>query len=163
MITHGEYAIIFAMEFLSAKWLWLYAGAFLMLAEIMAPGFVIFFFGLAAVTVGAIMFVLPESLALAFTWQLGLFSLFSILYLVLLRRYVKTVFLGDTDNSQALASEYVGRLGKVTELVRPEMPGRVMLGDAEWNAAANERLEAGTEVRVVRQENLTMVVERLGA
>ena len=28
----------------SCAWLWLYAGLFLMLAEILAPGFVIFFF-----------------------------------------------------------------------------------------------------------------------
>lgn len=151
------------MEFLSAKWLWLYAGAFLMLAEIMAPGFVIFFFGLAAATIGALMFVLPASFEFTLAWQLGLFSFFSIVYLVALRRYMKTVFLGDTAETKAIASEYVGRLGKVTEVVRPEVPGRIMLGDSEWNAIADERLEVGVEVRVVRQENLTMVVKRLDA
>ena len=34
------------MDFLAARWLWLYAGAILMLAELMAPGFVVFFFGI---------------------------------------------------------------------------------------------------------------------
>ena len=148
------------MDFLAAKWLWLYAGAFLMLAELMAPGFVVFFFGLAAATVGLAMFVLPEAFHLTPTWQVALFSFFSILYLVTLRRYVKSVFLGDTDASKA-TDEYVGRLAKVTETVRPEAPGRVMLGDAEWTAVASERLDPGTEVKVVGRKNLTLEVKRV--
>lgn len=149
------------MDFLSAKWLWLYAGSFLMLAEIMAPGFVIFFFGLAAATIGALLFVLPPAFELTLTWQLALFSFFSILYLVTLRRYVKSVFLGDTAEQQALQSEYVGRLGKVVEVIRPEAPGRILLGDSEWTASADARLEPGTEVKVVDQQNLTLKVVAL--
>ena len=148
------------MDFLAAKWLWLCAGAFLMLAELMAPGFVVFFFGLAASTVGVVMFVLPDAFHLTPTWQIALFSLFSILYLVTLRRYVKSVFLGDSDESKA-TDEYVGRLAKVTETVRPETPGRVMLGDAEWTAVASERLDPGTEVKVTGRKNLTLEVERV--
>ena len=148
------------MDFLAAKWLWLYAGAFLMLAELMAPGFVVFFFGLAAATVGLVMFALPEAFHLTPTWQVALFSFFSILYLVTLRRYVKSVFLGDTDESKA-TDEYVGRLAKVTETVRPEAPGRVMLGDAEWTAVASERLDPGTEVKVTGRKNLTLEVVRV--
>ena len=53
------------MDFLAAKWIWLYIGAFLMLAEIMAPGFVIFFFGLAAATIGLLLFVLPSGFELS--------------------------------------------------------------------------------------------------
>ena len=41
------------MDFLSAGWMWLYVGAGLMLAEILMPGFVVFFFGLSAATLGA--------------------------------------------------------------------------------------------------------------
>ena len=148
------------MDFLAAKWLWLYAGAFLMLAELMAPGFVVFFFGLAAATVGLVMFVLPDAFQLTPTWQIALFSFFSILYLVTLRRYVKSVFLGDSDESKA-TDEYVGRLAKVTETVRPEAPGRVMLGDAEWTAVASERLDPGTEVKVTGRKNLTLEVEKV--
>ena len=148
------------MDFLAAKWLWLYAGAFLMLAELMAPGFVVFFFGLAAATVGLVMFALPTAFHLTPTWQVALFSFFSILYLVTLRRYVKSVFLGDTEEAKTL-DEYVGRLAKVTETVRQETPGRVMLGDAEWTAVASERLDPGTEVKVTGRKNLTLKVERI--
>ena len=115
------------MEFLSVKWLWLYAGALLMLLEIMAPGFVIFFFGLAAATVGLTLFAFDFSA----TAQMALFTAFSIVYIVGLRRFMKALFMGETAESRAISSEYVGRHGKVVEAIRPEVPGRILLGDAE--------------------------------
>lgn len=145
------------MEFLSVKWLWLYAGALLMLLEIMAPGFVIFFFGLAAATVGLTLFAFDVSA----TAQMALFTAFSIVYIVGLRRFMKALFMGETAESRAISSEYVGRHGKVVEAIRPEVPGRILLGDAEWTAVAREGLEPGTEVRVVAQKNLTLTVERV--
>ena len=39
------------MDLLSPAWIWMYFGAFLMLAELASPGFVVFFFGLGAATV----------------------------------------------------------------------------------------------------------------
>lgn len=145
------------MEFLSVKWLWLYAGALLMLLEIMAPGFVIFFFGLAAATVGLTLFAFDFSA----TAQMALFTAFSIVYIVGLRRFMKALFMGETAESRAISSEYVGRHGKVVEAIRPEVPGRILLGDAEWTAVARESLVPGTEVRVVAQKNLTLTVERV--
>ena len=145
------------MELLSIKWLWMYAGAVLMLLEIMAPGFVVFFFGLAAATVGLILF----GVDLSGTLQVALFSALSVLYLLTLRRFLKSIFVGDTTKSQKVDGEYVGRVGRVVEAIRPEVPGRILLGDAEWTASATEWLAPGTEVRVVAQRNLTMSVEKL--
>ena len=145
------------MDFTTSAWIWLYIGAFLMLAEIVSPGFVIFFFGLGAATVAVCKWAFP-SMSLA--CQLALFSVTSILYLLVLRRYMKRLFVGDKADL-GLASEYVGRLGKVVETIRPEVPGRILLGDAEWAAAAGERIEAGAEGKGVAQDNLTMRVERV--
>ena len=145
------------MEFLSVTWLWLYAGALLMLLEITAPGFVVFFFGLAAATVGLVLFAFDVSA----TAQVALFTAFSIVYLVGLRRFMKALFMGETTAAKALASEFAGRLGKVVEAIRPEAPGRVLVGDAEWTAVAHESLDPGTEVRVVGRKNLTLEVEEI--
>ena len=147
------------MEFMSVKWLWLYAGAFLMLAEVLAPGFVIFFFGLAAATVGLVLFAAD----LSATVQVVLFSAFSVAYLVGLRRLMKALFMGATEESQAVESAFAGRLGCVVEAIRPGAPGRVLVGDAEWTAAAAESLEPGAAVRVVAQRNLTLTVEPAGS
>jgi membrane protein implicated in regulation of membrane protease activity len=144
------------MDYTTAAWIWLYIGAFLMLAELVSPGFVIFFFGLGAATVAGAKWIVP---GLSLSWQLALFSLLSVLYLVLLRKWVKTVFMGDSAETQKIASEYVGRIGKVVESIRPDVPGRILLGDAEWSAVATVAIESRATVKVVAQDNLTFSVE----
>ena len=146
------------MDFLSPAWVWMYFGAFLMLAELASPGFVVFFFGLAAATVSVLKGMFPS---MPLWLQFAAFSFFSIFYLLVLRRYLKRVFVGEKQESASIGNEYLGRVGRVVETVRPDVPGRIVLGDAEWAATAAARLEVGTEVRVVAQENLTFTVEPL--
>ncbi len=144
----------------SCAWIWMYIGAFLMLAELMMPGFVIFFFGLSAATVGLLRFALGDTLTM--TWQLAAFSAFSILYLAVLRRLLKKLFSGDMETSSlAFRQELVGRIGRVVEAVNPPTAGRVIIGDAEWNAVSDGPLEVGANVKVVAQENLTVRVEKI--
>jgi len=147
------------MDFLGAGWIWMYIGAGLMLAEILTPGFVMFFFGLSAATVGALVLFLPEAFGLSFMWQLALFSILSLVYLVTLRRYVKDVFWGDNGKSRALADEFAGRTGEVVAALSPGVPGRVAVGDAEWDAVADAPIAAGVKVKVLSRSNLTLTVE----
>ena len=93
------------------------------------------------------------------TWQLAVFSVCSVLYIVLLRRWLKSVFVGDrVDRDASISGECVGRPGRVTTAIAPGVPGRVMIGDAEWNAEAAVPIAVGTPVRVVAQNNLTLTV-----
>ena len=145
---------------LTCGWLWIYAGAALVLLELVAPGFVLCFFGLAAATVGALKFAFGELFTP--TWQLAAFSVLSVLYILLLRRYLKRVFVGGmVETKTDFDNESVGRFGKVTTAIRPPIAGRVLLGDSEWTAVADAPIEAGQDVRVVSQSNLTMKVEAI--
>ena len=144
----------------SCAWLWVYAGAFLMLMELLAPGFVIFFFGLSAATVGLCRALLCNAFGL--TWQLAAFSGFAILYLVVLRRWLRKTFMGGkVETATDFDNEYVGRVGKVTEAIEPPLAGRVLVGDAEWTAVAESPIAVGATVKVVSQNNLTLKVESL--
>ena len=145
---------------LSCAWLWIYAGAALMLLELIVPGFILCFFGLSAATVGVLRFAFGEAFTL--TWQLAAFSAFSILYIVLLRRYLQRIFVGGkVETKTDFDNESVGRVGKLTVAIEPPLTGRVMLGDSEWTAEADRPIAAGANVRVVAQQNLTMKVEAL--
>ena len=145
---------------LSCAWLWIYAGAALMLLELIAPGFILCFFGLSAATVGVLRFVFGEVFTL--TWQLAAFSVFSVLYIVILRRYLKRVFVGGkVETKTDFDNESVGRVGKLTAAIRPPLTGRVMIGDSEWTAESERPIEVGADVRVVAQQNLTMKVEEI--
>jgi len=144
----------------SCAWLWIYAGAALMFLELIAPGFILCFFGLSAATVGVLRFAFGESFTT--TWQLAAFSVFSVLYIVLFRRALKKVFVGgQVETKTDFDNESVGRTGKLTAAVMPPLTGRVMIGDAEWTATADRPIAAGADVKVVAQENLTMKVEEL--
>ena len=146
------------MNFTSCGWLWIYAGSALVLLELVAPGFVICFFGLSAATVGVLRFAFGE--VFSPTWQLAAFSVFSVVYIALLRRYLKRIFVGGkVETKTDFDNDSVGRVGKVTEAINPPLTGRVLLGDAEWTAAAETAIPSGADVRVVAQNNLTMKVE----
>lgn len=141
----------------TCAWNWIYAGSVLMLLELIAPGFVLCFFGLSAATVGTLRFVFGEAFTL--TWQLAVFSALSILYIVLLRRYLKKIFVGNkVDAKTDFDNESVGRVGKVTVAINPPLTGRILLGDAEWTASSEQAIPVGADARVVAQSNLTMKV-----
>ena len=141
----------------SCAWLWIYAGAALMLLELVAPGFVLCFFGLSAATVGVLKFAFGD--AFTPTGQLAAFSVFSILYILILRRYLKRIFVGGkVETKTDFDNESVGRVGRVTAEIVPPLTGRVMLGDAEWTASADRAIAVGANVKVVAQSNLTMKV-----
>lgn len=148
------------MNFLSDSWIWLYIGAFLMLMELLTPGFVVFFFGLSAASVGLIAMVAGDAFDL--TWQLVAFSAFTIIYLLILRRYAMRIFTGSVSETAVdFDNDHVGRTAKVTAGIKPPLAGKIMLGDAEWAAVADAPVAAGADVKVISQKNLTMKVEEI--
>lgn len=145
---------------MSLPWLWIYSGLLLLLLELVVPGFILCFFGLAAMTVGGLAFLFGD--AFGSHGQVAAFSVLSILYIVLLRRWLKSAFSGTrVTTATDFENEYVGRVGKVTVAIEPPLAGRVMVGDAEWSASSDAPLAAGTDVKVVAQENLTLRVTAL--
>ena len=144
----------------TAEWIWLYIGAALMMLELVSPGFVIFFFGLASATVGVLRMIFAGSFTT--TWQLVAFAGFSVVYLFFLRRALKKVFSGTVETSGSnFEDDFPGKVAVVTEAVNPPLSGRVMLGDSEWTATADCPVEKGVNVRVVSRDNLTLKVERI--
>jgi membrane protein implicated in regulation of membrane protease activity len=144
-------------DFFSVGWLWLYAGAAVMLFELLTPGFVVFFFGLSAATVGALRLSVGD--AFGQTWQIVSFSVLTILYLAFLRRWCKRLFAGVSDVSTVRAgAETVGRRGEIVVAVDPPRTGRALVGDSEWTVEADRPLAVSAPVVVVAQDNLTLSV-----
>ena len=135
----------------------MYFGAFLMMMELLVPGFVVFFFGLSAMSVGIGRFAIGEPFSV--TWQFVAFSVLSICYLVVLRRWLKSVFSGYMSESRTdFESGMIGRTGKIVEEVAPPLAGRVEIGDSQWSAVSDRKIAAGVNVKVTAQNNLTLTV-----
>lgn len=144
----------------TADWIWLYIGAALMILELISPGFVVFFFGLAAATTGVLTMFMGD--AFTMMWQVLTFAGLSVVYLVFLRRVVKKVFSGTVETSASnFEDDFPGKIAVVTEDINTPLSGRVMLGDSEWTAVADTSIEKGVNVRVVSRDNLTLKVERV--
>ncbi len=138
-------------------WIWIYIGIGLMFLELIVSGFILCFFGLAAATVGVIRFIIGDAFDL--TWELAVFSVLSVAYIFLLRRWFKRTFVGDKKGDADLGDDNIGRVGKVTAAIEPPLAGRVLLGDSEWSAEADVPVAIGANVRVISQNNLTIKVE----
>lgn len=138
--------------------IWLVTGLFLMFLELLTPGFVVFFFGLSAMTVALLARLFP---GMGAGWELGLFSAFSVFYIVALRKWVKGVFEARRARGRSPEDGEVGRAVRVVRAIRPPEAGRVELFGAEWDAVSVRELPEGAAARVVARDNLTLTVEPL--
>jgi membrane protein implicated in regulation of membrane protease activity len=136
--------------------IWLITGLCLIFLEALTPGFVIFFFGLGALTVSLLLWIFP---GIGNMWAMGIFIVLSVVYLFTLRRLAKNIFFGEKETSQEPKAETVGQHTVVTEAINPPMEGRVEVFGTSWKAIADTPLPKGTEVEVTGQTNLTLTVK----
>ncbi len=137
---------------------WALTGIFLLILEIVTPGFVAIFFGL-----GALVAALTTYLGLTPTFPAGLlvFSLASVVLLFSLRRFFRKTFQGKEKQADILLNFEVeeGKIVSVTEDIHPARPGRVRYQGTEWPATADQTILKGSQVRLLKRDNLTLVVE----
>lgn len=142
------------MKFLPAQ-IWMIAGLGLIFLEALTPGFVIVFFGMAALTVALIVWLIP---AVGTPLALGLFAALSVAYLLTLRRLAKKVFSGDRDSEAVSGPDEAGQVAALTAAINPPMEGRVEVFGTSWKAISDRPLAKGAEVVVTGRKNLTLTV-----
>ena len=95
---------------------------------------------------------------------MGIFIGSSVLSLVLLRSWLKGMFLGHVTAEQDLSqdlNDFIGERAVVTQAIAPKRPGKVELHGTNWTAEADAEIAAETPVEVVAKENLTLKVKAL--
>ncbi len=138
--------------------MWIVAGLLLILSEFIVPGFLIFFFGVGALFTGCLMFVFNN---MPVYMQLVIFAVSSVILLFALRHFFPGIF-GGKERKNALPSddeECAGKMVEVLEPIVPEIGGKVSFQGTEWHALSEKRHEKGEFVRIIRRENITLVVE----
>ena len=123
---------------------WFILGIFLVSAELLIPGVYVIWFGVAALVMGAITFLIPMGLA----WQIALFGILSLISTVIgVKVYRKE---GQVVKSGVLntvrGSEYVGLRFK-TETPIANGIGRLNIGDSNWTIMGDD-CEIGTEIEI---------------
>jgi hypothetical protein len=137
-------------------WAWIVLGLVLVGGEMLAPGVFLLWLGLAALLTGAIVGLT------GLAWQ-GALLVFAALAVasVLLGRAVTRHRSEEPDTASGLNDRGRQLIGKVFKLEATMAggEGRIRVGDSSWRITGPELL-AGTEVRVVRVDGATLVVEK---
>jgi membrane protein implicated in regulation of membrane protease activity len=139
---------------IEAGWIWAIGGVLLLIAELVAPGFFLFFVGIAAIATG--IFTVMFDLGTAF--QLALFALYTGLAVMVGKRWYAHPNTPDQNVSlNDPARRLIGKTVTVVEAV-DEHAGRVRVGDGEWNAKGGPAA-VGERVTVTGVEGNCLTVE----
>ncbi len=147
-----------ANNFLKPEIIWFLVGLLLLVLEFALPGLIIGFFGVGAWIVAAVCLITEIGL----NTQLVIFIISSVLSLLLLRRWLKGIFLGHTESKQDLKhnlEEFVGQRAIVKEKIVPKLGGKIEFHGTNWEALADEEIADGTVVEIVGKDNITLKVK----
>jgi len=147
-------------EYLKPELIWFLVGLLLLLLEFAAPGLIVFFFGLGACVVAVVCLLTDITL----NTQLIIFIVSSFLFLLILRKWLKGVFLGHTTSKQDLTEDlddFLGQRAVVKEKIVPKAGGKVEFHGTNWVAQADQEIPEGTVVEIIGKENITLKVKAL--
>jgi len=135
---------------------WLILGIVLLFVELATPGFIAMFFGMAAITVALLDWLLP--LGQIIPWLI--FATLSVVYILLLRKFLKNVFLGDKNAPDRLEDTFIGQYAIVAEPINPDKQGKVEFSGCLWEVESKDRIDVGERVKIVAKDSLTLTVEK---
>ena len=138
--------------------MWTVVGLLLILSEFIVPGFIIFFFGVGALLTGCLLFLFE---GMPVYLQLVVFAVSSVILLLVLRRLFPGIF-GGKERKSALPpddEECAGKMAEVLEPIVADIGGKVSFQGTEWHAVSANAHQKGDYVRIIRRENITLVVE----
>ncbi len=133
--------------------IWFVVGLVLILLEFVIPSLVIVFFGLGAWVSAIAVAIFP---GMAFWVQMMIFTVFSVLSLVLLRRALKERFFADHEG----VDDYIGKTA-VVEVAIKDGEGKVNYRGVSWTAEAKEDIPKGSKVKIVGKDSIVLNVEAL--
>ena len=136
-------------------WHWLALGGVLGVLEILAPGFVLIWLGLAAVLVGFIMLAWPD---MSFAYQLLAFAGISVLSVFAWFYWLrKSPVESDKPTLNRRAEQLIGRRAPVVDAI-VNGRGRIKLGDGTWSVTGPD-LPAGHMVEITGADGALLQVK----
>jgi len=142
--------------FSQAPVIWFLIGLGFLLLEFMLPGLLVLFFGIGSwiTSLGSLLFNLDLN------EQLLLFVSTSILSLLLLRKYLKKMFVGKGELGRDEAiEEFIGKKAVVEESFDKSRRGKVSFKGTSWEAETEESVNSGDMVEIVGKESILLKVK----
>ncbi|MCB1496532.1 MAG: NfeD family protein [Bauldia sp.] len=135
-------------------WAWWIAGVLLLALEILLPGNVFVWFGIAAILTGVV------ALFGDLSWQIDLliFAVLSLVLVIVGRRYFARRSESDEPHLNMRLDSMVGRSYVLPEPIVDGV-GRIRINDANWRVKGPD-LPSGTRVKVIGHDGAMLSVGR---
>jgi membrane protein implicated in regulation of membrane protease activity len=136
--------------------IWLIIGGVLLIAEMLTLTFYLLWLGVGAVISAAVALLMPDWFAIQ-ALSGGVAALVLTAFTKpLTRRFRESRGYRDAIN------ELVGKQGIVIEVIAPDKPGIVKVGNETWSAISIEILQKDDKVRVISRGTTVLVVQKWG-
>ncbi len=140
-------------------WVWIVLGGILMSLELILPGMFVFFVGFSLFITGFLSIWIPMTI----TIQLVVFSIISIISVLVGSAFIKKFFPSDVSRGGLIKDDFKNQIVLVTQdILVNQKSGRVSFHGTDWDAyCLTQRISRGSKVRIVDRDNLTFIVEPL--
>ncbi len=138
-------------------WHWISSGLVFVTIEIFVPGAFFFGMGLAALIVGAVLWVVPD---FSWQWQLFSFAVLALISIVAGRHWIKSRPI-ETDQPllNQRGAQYVGRTFTLIEAM-DNGQSKIQVDDSTWRVQGNAGAK-GDKVRVTGIDGVILQVEQV--
>ena len=144
---------------------WLIIGLMLVFLQLAVPGHVLFFFGFGALVTSVVTWLYTFSLAL----QLVVLISTSIVFLLCFKKIIQNKSIlpvpkegGEEREEDAdVLLAVAGEKGVVSSTIAPPAEGRIKYSGTFWRASADEKIEEGEIIAIVRRQGSVIHVEKV--
>lgn len=136
--------------------IWLIIAILFFILEMMGPGFLLFWVGIAAL-ITMVVSIFVDSIVI----QIGIFTISSILLLFCTRSFVKKISKNDTVNTNAYS--FIGKKGIVTKEIHPTNgTGQIKVDGEVWSAKSisNDIISEGELITILKIDGVKAVVQK---
>ncbi len=150
-------------DFVRPEVIWFLIGIVLLVLEFILPGLIVAFFGAGACIVGVLCLV-SDYVQGSINAQLVIFIASSVSLLLLLRKWLKAIFVGHVASTQDISEnlkEFIGEKAVVKREITPKAGGKIEFHGTDWEAQADQTIPEGTVVEIVGKDNITLKVKPL--
>jgi inner membrane protein len=141
--------------YLTAAVIWFIIGFILFLLEFVVPGLILFFFALGSWIVALLLLFIDLSINL----QLIIFVVSSILFILLLRKWLSKILWLRKNSTELLEDEFLGKTAKAETAISPGENGKVEFKGTSWQASSADFIEKGENVIITGNESILLIVK----
>tara|TARA_B100000530_G_C15932777_1_gene477620 strand:+ start:785 stop:1237 length:453 start_codon:yes stop_codon:yes gene_type:complete len=131
--------------------IWFLIGVGFLVSEMLSPAFILFFFGIGAWITSIVTSLFPD---MSFNQQIIVFSVSSLILLLLLRNYVKNIFYGSQNSGLDQYSDSMSNNESaiITKTIPPDGFGEIKFRGTFYKAKGED-----SNIEIIKGDSVTVV------